>query len=44
LATHVSPEVYATVMDSYVAILRQAVEADLPDVPPPAAVTTSGEG
>jgi hypothetical protein len=35
---------YQTLMDGYTAILRQAVEADLPDFPPPTAVTTTGEG
>jgi hypothetical protein len=44
LVAHVSVEVYATLMDAYAQVLRQAIEADLPDFPPPAAVTTSGEG
>jgi hypothetical protein len=44
LSAHVSPERYATLMDAYGQVLRQAVEADLPDFPPPAAVTTTGEG
>ncbi len=39
LAAHVSPEVYATLMDGYTAILRQAVEADGPHFDPP-----NGEG
>jgi hypothetical protein len=43
LCAHVTVEQYQTLMDGYTAILRQAVEADLPDVPPPA-VTTTGEG
>jgi hypothetical protein len=44
LAAYVTVEQYQTLMDGYTAILRQAVEADLPDFPPPAAVTTSREG
>jgi hypothetical protein len=43
-APHVTVEQYQTLMDGYTAILQQAVEADLPDFSPPAAVTTSGEG
>jgi hypothetical protein len=43
LVAHVTGEQYQTLMDGYTAILRQAVEADLPDFPPPA-VTTTGEG
>jgi len=39
LAAHVTVEQYATVMDGYAQVLRQEVEADLPDFPPPA-----GEG
>jgi hypothetical protein len=44
LCAHVTVEQYQTLMDGYTAILRQAVEADLPDFPPPAAVHTTGEG
>jgi hypothetical protein len=44
LVAHVTAEQYQTLMDGYAAILRQEVESDLPDFPPPAAVTTSGEG
>jgi len=44
LVAHVTGEQYQTLMDGYAAILRQAVEADRPDFPPPAAVTTTGEG
>jgi len=40
----VTVEQYQTLMDGYAAILQQAVEADLPDFPPPAAVHTTGEG
>jgi hypothetical protein len=39
VAAHVSVEQYQTLMDAYGQVLRQAVEADLPDFPPPA-----GEG
>jgi len=35
LAAHVSVEQYQTLMDAYGQVLRQAVEADLPDFPPP---------
>jgi hypothetical protein len=44
LVAHVTVEQYQTLMDGYAQVLRQAVEADLPDFPPPAAVPTSGEG
>jgi hypothetical protein len=44
LAAHVSVAQYQTCMDAYGQVLRQAVEADLPDFPMPAAVTTTGEG
>jgi len=44
LCAHVTVEQYQTLMDGYAAILQQAVEADLPDFPPPAAVHTTGEG
>lgn len=44
LCAHVSVAQYQTCMDAYGQVLRQAVEADRPDVPPPAAVTTSREG
>jgi hypothetical protein len=44
LAAHVSVAQYQTCMDAYGQVLRQAVEADRPGFPPPAAVTTSGEG
>jgi hypothetical protein len=37
LAAHVSVAQYQTLMDAYGQVLRQAVEADLPDFPPPAA-------
>jgi hypothetical protein len=37
LAAHVTVAQYQTLMDGYAAILRQAVEVDLPDFPPPAA-------
>jgi hypothetical protein len=36
LAAHVTVERYQTLMDGYAQVLRQAVEADLPDFPPPA--------
>jgi hypothetical protein len=42
LAAHVSPERYATLMDAYGQVLRQAVEADRPDFPPPAGVVADG--
>src|SRR6266850_3842791 len=35
LAAHVTVEQYQTLMDGYAQVLRQAVEADLPDFPPP---------
>jgi hypothetical protein len=44
LVAHVSVAQYQTCMDAYGQVLRQAVEADLPDFPMPAAVTTTGEG
>jgi hypothetical protein len=44
LVAHVTAERYQTLMDGYAQVLRQEVEADLPDVPPPAAVHTTGEG
>jgi hypothetical protein len=44
LVAHVTAERYQTLMDGYAQVLRQAVEAELPDVPPPAAVHTTGEG
>jgi hypothetical protein len=44
VAAYISVEQYQTCMDAYAQVLRQAVEADLPDFPPPAAVTTSREG
>jgi hypothetical protein len=37
LCAHVTVEQAQTLMDGYAAIVRQAVEADLPDFPPPAA-------
>jgi hypothetical protein len=37
LCAHVTPAQAQTLMDGYTALLRQAVEADLPDFPPPAA-------
>jgi hypothetical protein len=44
LVAHVTAERYQTLMDGYAQVLRQEVEADLPDFPPPAAVPTTGEG
>ena len=44
LAAHIPVAQYQTLMDAYAQVLRQAVEADRPDVPPPAAVHTTGEG
>jgi hypothetical protein len=44
LCAHVSVAQYQTCMDAYGQVLRQTVEADRPDVPPPAVVTTTGEG
>jgi hypothetical protein len=44
LCAHVTVAQAQTLMGGYTALLRQAVEADLPDFPPPAAVTTTGEG
>jgi hypothetical protein len=44
LAAHVTVARYQTLMDGYAQVLRQAVEADLPDFLPPAAVHTTGEG
>jgi hypothetical protein len=41
LAAHVTVERYQTLMDTYGQVLRQAVEADLPDFPPPA---SNGQG
>jgi hypothetical protein len=43
LCAHVTVEQYQTLMDGYAQVLRQAVEADLPDFPPPT-VPTTGEG
>ena len=37
LAAHITVEQYQTLMDGYAQVLRQEVEADLPDFPPPAA-------
>jgi hypothetical protein len=42
LAAHVTVAQYQTLMDGYTAILRQAVETDLPDFPPPAGVVAHG--
>jgi hypothetical protein len=44
LCAHVTVDQYQTLMDGYAAILRQEVESDLPDFPPPAVVITTGEG
>jgi hypothetical protein len=41
LCAHVTVAQAQTLMDGYTALLRQAVEADLPDFPPPAA---NGQG
>jgi hypothetical protein len=41
LAAHVTVAQYQTLMDAYGQVLRQAVESDLPDFPPPA---TNGQG
>jgi len=42
VVAHVTVEQYQTLMDAYAQVLRQAVEADVPDFPPPA--VTTGEG
>ncbi len=44
LCAHVTADQYQALMDSYTAILRQAVERDVPHFDPPTAVTTTGEG
>jgi hypothetical protein len=44
LVAHVTADQYQTLMDGYAQVLRQEVEADLPDFAPPAAVHTTGEG
>jgi hypothetical protein len=41
LAAHVTAEQYQALMESYTAVLRQAVEADVPDSAPP---TANGQG
>jgi hypothetical protein len=41
LTAHVTVDQYQTLMDAYSQVVRQAVEADLPDFPPPA---SNGQG
>jgi hypothetical protein len=44
LAAHVTVEQAQALMDAYGQVVRQAIEADVPHVDPPAAVPTSREG